>query len=495
MPGQASNAFKIGGLVATPEQSVIIEAARAGESFKIPAFAGATKTTTLKGVAEHLPFRRILYLAFNKAIADEARQLFPNWVECRTAHSLAYRFMMHSEPRYQQKLKRAGAFLPYQDLENFSNKPEYWQPFRRSRFQVNIAISETLNNYLNSAEVLVEKNHIPEVVMQWATNASPKEETAFVSQLVAITQQLAQNMLDANSDCGMTHDAYLKAFQLRKPKLGYDLVLLDEAQDTNPVLQAILAQQDCQKILVGDRHQEIYAWRNAINTLDKVMLKEYPLTHSFRFGNHVSALANQLLKKLNETRSIVGLGDDVPINTGFDPYKPYAVMCRTNAKVFEVADFCLQRNLSYSINGGLEQITRLIESAYGLYQGDPKAPKSAELSLFNSWQEFSEVADELNKAEWKTIVKFIETHKAQTLDKIKKLGKHARPSAQTQVFISTVHKAKGLGFDQVVLASDFEWPDDGHPNFRESLNVIYVAITRAKRVLMLPKGLKKIFGV
>ncbi|WP_232504063.1 3'-5' exonuclease [Thiomicrospira microaerophila] len=495
MFGCASDSLFINDLAATPEQVAIIQAAQAGESFKVSAFAGATKTTTLRGVAQHLPFKRILYLAFNKAIAEEARQLFPNWVECRTAHSLAYRFMMHSEPRYQQKLKRAGAFLPYQDLEHYSNKPEHWQPFRRSRFQVNIAISETLNNYLNSAEWVVDKNHISEMIMQWATNASPREEADFVTQLLSITQCLAENMLDPGCDCGMTHDAYLKAFQLRKPQLGYDVVLLDEAQDTNPVLQAILAQQSCQKVLVGDRHQEIYAWRNAINTLDKVALKDYPLTHSFRFGSHISALANQLLDKLNETRRIVGRGLDQPINSGFDPYQPYAVMCRTNAKVFEVADFCLQRNISYSINGGLDQITRLIESAYGLYQGDRKVPRSAELSLFNSWQEFSEVAEELNKAEWKTIVKFVETHKTQTLDKIKKLGNHARPSAQTQVFISTVHKAKGLGFDQVVLASDFEWPDDGHPGYRESLNVIYVAITRAKRVLMLPKGLKKVLGV
>ena len=488
--------YQIGSFKATPEQGFIIEAAIKGESFKVPAFAGASKTTTLKGIAEHLTFKRILYLAFNKAIADEARRLFPHWVECRTAHSLAYRFMMQSEPTYQAKLKRAGAFLPYQDLEKFSHKPAHWRPFRRSRFQVNIAISETLAQYLNSADLKVQVTHIPEAVMHWTQNAGPSETDGFIQQLTEICQQLADNMLDPGCECGMTHDAYLKAFQLRQPKLGYDVILLDEAQDTNPVLQSILHHQACQKILVGDRHQEICGWRNAVNTMDKVLLKEYALTHSFRFGEHVARLANQLLKKVNETRSIVGLGKDHPINQGFDPYRPYAVMCRTNAKVFEVADFCLARKIPYSINGGLEQITRLIESAYGLYQGDRQAPKSAELSLFNSWQEFSDVAEELNKSEWKTIVKFVETHKSQTLTKIKQLGQHAHyHPAQAHVFISTVHKAKGLGFEQVVLASDFEWPDDKHPSYRENLNVIYVAITRAQQVLVLPKNLRRMFGL
>lgn len=487
-----NSGYQIGAHKATPEQVLIIEAALRGESFKVPAFAGASKTTTLKGVAEHLTYKRILYLAFNKAIADEARQLFPNWVECRTAHSLAYRFMMASQPSYKDKLQRGGAFLPYQDLETHSGKPEHWRPFRRSRFQVNIAIGETLAHYFNSADLRVMEAHIPEAVMHWGKSARPQELALFVAQLIDITQQLADNMLDPACDCAMTHDAYLKAFQLRQPKLAYDVILLDEAQDTNPVLQAIMRNQACQKILVGDRHQEIYAWRNAVNTMEGLALKEYALTHSFRFGEHISELANRLLQKVSETRKIVGLGQDQPINQGFDKHQPYAVMCRTNAKVFEVAEFCLTRGIPYSINGGLEQITRLIASAYGLYQGDRKAPRSPELSLFSSWQEFSEVAEELNKSEWKTIIKFVETHKEKTLNKIQQLGKHAFPyAAQAHVFISTVHKAKGLGFDQVVLASDFEWPDSKQPSFREGLNVIYVAITRAKRVLVLPKSLRQ----
>lgn len=485
--------YQIGQYAATPEQSAIIDAALRGESFKVPAFAGASKTTTLKGVAEHLTFKRILYLAFNKAIADEARQLFPNWVECRTAHSLAYRHLVQPSAMYRDKLQRGGAFLPYQDLETYSTKPQDWRPFGRSRFQVNIAISETLNQFLNSADMQVMEIHIPEAVMHWGKSVAPHVMTQFINQLLEFTNLLARAMLDENSPCAMTHDAYLKAFQLKQPRLSYDIILLDEAQDTNPVLQAIVRHQPCQLIVVGDRHQEIYAWRNAVNSMEQLSLKEYPLTHSFRFGDNVAVLANQLLRHLKETRLLVGVGHDELVNKGFSQAVPYAVMCRTNAKVFEVGEYCLKQGLSYHINGGLEQITRLIASAYGLYQGDRKAPRSPELSLFNSWQEFNEIAEELNKSEWKTIIKFVETHKDQTLKKIQQLGQSASQLNQAHVFISTVHKAKGLGFDQVVLASDFEWPELKSPNFRESLNVIYVAITRAKRVLVLPKSLRRVF--
>ncbi|MGE4501851.1 MAG: 3'-5' exonuclease [Thiomicrospira sp.] len=483
--------YQIGCHLATEEQTAIIDAALRGESFKVSAFAGASKTTTLRGVAEQLTFKRILYLAFNKAIADEARRLFPGWVTCRTAHSLAYSYVIQPSPALRQKLSRGGSFLPYQDIEAYCAQSSEWRPFGRSRFQVNIALSETLNQYFNSADAQVGEQHIPEAVLLWSKARPAHEETAFRTQLIAYVSQLVALMFDEQHPCALTHDAYLKLFQLRQPVLPYDVILLDEAQDTNPVLQAILAYQRCQRILVGDRHQEIYAWRNAVNSLSHVALNEYPLTHSFRFGTHIAQLANRLLAHLNESRRVVGRGQDEPVNQGFSQRLPYAVMCRTNAKVFEVADYCLARGLSYTINGGLEQVSRLIRSAYGLYTNNRKIVPCAELSLFRSWQEFSEVAEELNKPEWKTLIKFVETHRDQTLHKIEQLGQYAQaPTAQTQVFISTVHKAKGLGFDQVVLASDFEWPELKSPQAREYLNLLYVAITRAKRVLLLPKSLR-----
>ena len=43
-------------------------------------------------------------------------------------------------------------------------------------------------------------------------------------------------MLDfKNKDISMTHDGYLKIYQLSKPKLlNYDCILIDEAQDMSP---------------------------------------------------------------------------------------------------------------------------------------------------------------------------------------------------------------------------------------------------------------------
>ena len=61
----------------------------------------------------------------------------------------------------------------------------------------------------------------------------------------------------------MGHDGYLKLWALGRPKLAADFVLLDEAQDSNPVMLDVLSRQAAQVVYVGDRHQQIYQWRGA----------------------------------------------------------------------------------------------------------------------------------------------------------------------------------------------------------------------------------------
>ena len=66
----------------------------------------------------------------------------------------------------------------------------------------------------------------------------------------------------ADASVPMTHAGYLKLYQLSKPCLSrdFDMVLLDEAQDSNPASADVVLSQACPKILVGDSHQSIYSF-------------------------------------------------------------------------------------------------------------------------------------------------------------------------------------------------------------------------------------------
>ena len=87
------------GLVPTPEQQDILDAVAAGGTVAISACAGTGKTSTLRLIAEQSPNRRMLYVAFNKAVQVDAAASFPKNVKARTAHALAY-------PRFGSRLAK-----------------------------------------------------------------------------------------------------------------------------------------------------------------------------------------------------------------------------------------------------------------------------------------------------------------------------------------------------------------------------------------------------
>src|SRR5712692_4853762 len=83
----------------TREQQAIVDCP--ADLITVNAFAGTGKTSTLEAFARAKPDKRMLYVAFNKAIQTEAEGRFPGNVECRTTHSLAMRAV---GKHYQHKL-------------------------------------------------------------------------------------------------------------------------------------------------------------------------------------------------------------------------------------------------------------------------------------------------------------------------------------------------------------------------------------------------------
>ena len=74
----------------TTQQKEIIESVKKYRNIKINAFAGTGKTTTLKLIANEYHEKKILYLAFNSAIKNEASSIFPNNTNVKTTHGLAF---------------------------------------------------------------------------------------------------------------------------------------------------------------------------------------------------------------------------------------------------------------------------------------------------------------------------------------------------------------------------------------------------------------------
>ena len=91
-------------LVPTPEQEKALHLYRSRQDFKLVAVAGSGKTTTLRLMAESFPRRHIAYLAFNRAMKEEARRKFPPNTRVFTLHALAYRRTVPGTP-YEAKFR------------------------------------------------------------------------------------------------------------------------------------------------------------------------------------------------------------------------------------------------------------------------------------------------------------------------------------------------------------------------------------------------------
>src|SRR4051794_13890449 len=108
----------------TAEQAATITDFKAGKSLVVEAGAGTGKTSTLRLMAEATPERKGVYLAYNKAIQTDAAASFPSNVECRTAHSLAYGWMM-KQPNGKQIMNklRTNSRVPSWEAARLLNIP------------------------------------------------------------------------------------------------------------------------------------------------------------------------------------------------------------------------------------------------------------------------------------------------------------------------------------------------------------------------------------
>ena len=81
------------GYYLTKEQKDIIFSTE--DRVKISALAGTAKTSTLYYYAKERPFKKILYIVYNKAMKDEAMKTFGklSHVDIKTIHGLAYGYV------------------------------------------------------------------------------------------------------------------------------------------------------------------------------------------------------------------------------------------------------------------------------------------------------------------------------------------------------------------------------------------------------------------
>lgn len=487
----------------TEEQMEIINSSG---DIRINAVAGSGKTTTVIEYAKARPLSsRILYLAFNRTVKNEAEKKFKaqglHNVQIETAHSLAYGHIV----KKQGYKVRAHGYKSHDITELLKLR------IRGEKHGEYIAANHILkfiSYFCNSTVKKVSE-------LNYKQTVSEREALSFVTKHYSYIEHQTRLMLFKmnNSETEITHDFYLKKFQLSDPKLDFDYILFDEGQDASAVMLDIFLKQNAVKVIAGDTHQQIYGWRHAVNSLEKADFKTYSLTRSFRFGQDIADLAVSVLKWKNhlaEHKNVHITGEKKSGDE--DVCKEKAILGRTNLGLLIKAIETVSeenRNIRLYFEGNINSYTYADEGAslydvLHLYNGRRKLIRDnfiKQMKDIKDLQAYSEKTEDMQLSMLIEIVKKYGNDLPIILKRIKELHVSDDEKDTAEIIFSTIHRCKGMEYDDVRIVDDFmtedkiikctEDPEKAGINLsklNEEINLLYVAITRARKKITIPEN-------
>lgn len=483
----------------TEEQEQIISTTG---DLKVNAVAGSGKTSTMIAYAEALPNdTRILYLAFNRSVKMEAAERFKakrlKNVRVETAHSLAYRRIV---PYYGYKVRTTGY------------KSHELVPLLGMRAGSEPLLEYILANHIMRLVAMFCNSTASEVnELDYLSTIADEQSRSFAGQHRGTIYQLVRVFLAKmnSGDIEITHDFYLKKFQLSKPNLPFDVILFDEGQDASAVMLDIFMHQRCTKVIVGDTHQQIYAWRFAVNSLQQTEFPTLHLSKSFRFGSEVAELSKHVLrwkKHLGNEPSVkvegVAKREDQKITTR-------ATIARTNLGLLLRAIDFIEKHPRKKLwfEGNVHSYTYADEGAslydiLNLYNEDYRRIRDPLIKNMKSLDDLEEYINKTGDVQLGMMLEIVTEYGNRIPGLIRQLKEQQVTPDDRDLadrIFSTVHRCKGMEYDEVYLVNDFMTEERlletieelGEANIdrerlNEEINLVYVAVTRARKKLRVP---------
>ena len=504
-PAQAE--FQVGSHPATAEQVKILNRAGSGQSLMIQAGAGASKTSTLAAIAGYFPTPS-LYLAFNRGIAEEARQRFPQDVECRTLHALALRHLPDhlrgeqdlGSPQAQQAIAqqvtyRLGETEAADHLNALLAKFENCQSERVKAEPIGQQLITLARGfyaaYVRQCHEALSSDESSQVIADTLNLSFASDKQAAFFETFDATQSIIQILNDLCagewSDFEEGRQArygfyeIMRWYALHGTALAIKRLYCDEVQDVNPVMLAVIERQiqaGTQVILVGDTAQKIYGWNGAVNAFERLKSHAFEtltLSHSFRCGTRVTGLANAILKKAGKPLRLKAKGP----GKGQAQWPKTGAIARTNAGVVQLAGQLASQG--HKIWSPRPIDVRLIWNLFFL-KTKSQAPDHPALAGFTKWSQIVLEKDRfMLPYDVALAVGLLEKDSKNFLANVKALKDNlVDQPAKADVAAMTAHTAKGLEFENVVLGDDFPALEEIAPDVEE-LNLLYVAVTRGMK--------------
>jgi DNA polymerase III epsilon subunit-like protein/superfamily I DNA/RNA helicase len=330
----------------TAQQRNVVRGILSGDDVVVLAKAGTGKTTTLtlaaRVIQKLFPKKKILYMAFNRNAAEEARGKMPANVEVRTADSVAYSFVKTQSPDLFKKFSQKDtAMYSNVDIAKHLNVPSMTLEDETLKpYEVVALLRKAVYSYLTSSDESFSDKHLLEHF----------PDDAVTPDLQASAKAWIDDILSPQGKLPFSFGEMKKIWSLSKPDFSeassgvnapVDMVFLDEAQDTNDVLGIVVRSQNIQAVLVGDPEQAIYQFMGAKDQLQTFDAPHrLPLTESWRYGPEIGGFANRFLafkEKVLGYKNVnrgLGRGAKGEVLSPGTMENPDAIIARSNAGAF-----------------------------------------------------------------------------------------------------------------------------------------------------------------
>lgn len=251
----------------------------------VEAVAGSGKTSTLVMLANAIPSRKsAVFLAFNRAIADELKRRLPDTVKAATWHSVTGNALnRYCASKLRQKYMNWKTWTDARKCDRIFDAM-YGPDDIIVRAPVMKLVSlYKAHGYLPNHDI----STIRDMMLHFDVTTDSDQHTD------ADIIRMAQEVLSASNRDLRTvdFDDMLYMCVIFNINLDtYDYVMIDESQDTNPVQRLILRKlmgRGTRVIAVGDPCQAIYGFRGASSDAMELIRSEFdcvtlPLSISYR---------------------------------------------------------------------------------------------------------------------------------------------------------------------------------------------------------------------
>jgi len=442
----------------------------------VDAKAGVGKSHTAYKTVEYLNPNKVLYTAFNKAIIQEGKELFPSNVECRTLHSLA--------------LAAVKPKLPIEDFTYTCIKEDI------SYFYKGIIINAIDEFYRSSSTNAFEfvSNYIKNKL---ANNEFLKEENER-KKIEFLLTSIANNYIDKmiNDEINPTFNYLLKWMHVLlvdgELNLEYDLVIFDEIQDSTGVALEIFQLLSAPKKLgLGDQHQSIYLFMNLVNGFEVIKdVPILPITKTFRCSTQIAKEVQHFGKQyLDKHFHFEGI--DNPAHDGKTAY-----ITATNASIIGIINNLHREGKGYILTRPIKEIfaaplavltaskgKAVYHKKYKFLENEYKQFRKSQYTSF-----FKYLSVEVAEEEIKSTVKLLQQFNQKRINIFDVMNEAKVAKRDPRITVGTGFSLKGLGFETVHIHQDLNNSliriiEQGGIQSKEDLvafKLYYVSCTRAR---------------